>query len=124
MNYGEGYAKTLKCDEFIAEFDESHEDIKWFQIYEKVKTAIKEALFAAQSGFKEMHNPQVKSIFLIFQSRAIYGVDAMITDDFNVKVLEFTYSPDCERACKFYPSFYDDIFNCLFNNEFHNITQI
>ena len=47
--------------------------------------------------------------------RAYYGVDIMIDEaTMEPKLLEFTFSPDCERACKFYPTFYNDLFEVLF----------
>lgn len=42
-------------------------------------------------------------------------MDAMIEKDtFTPKLLEMTFSPDCNRACKYHPSFYNDILNCLY----------
>lgn len=35
-------------------------------------------------------------------------------NDFQPKLLEMTFSPDCHRACKYHPSFYDDVFECLY----------
>lgn len=48
------------------------------------------------------------------QTRAIYGMDLMIDTNFQPKLLEMTFSPDCTRACKFTPTFYNDIFETLF----------
>ncbi len=50
-------------------------------------------------------------------SRAVYGVDIMVDDDMNVKILEITYAPDCNRAVDYYPSFFNDIFEVLFLGE-------
>jgi tubulin--tyrosine ligase-like protein 12 len=63
-------------------------------------------LLAAQLKHPEMHSDY---------SRAVYGVDIMIDEDnFEPKLLEFTFSPDCIRACKFYPTFYNEILEALF----------
>ena len=32
-------------------------------------------------------------------------------------LLEVNYSPDCQRACDYYPDFYNDVFAYLFLNE-------
>ena len=48
-------------------------------------------------------------------ARAIYGIDVMIDrTTFVPKILEVTYSPDCIRANKFYPSFWNDVFEALY----------
>lgn len=56
--------------------------------------------------------------------RGVYGVDVMITDDFDPKILEFTFSPDCKRACVFNPDFFNDLFGCLFLNEQKNLIKL
>ena len=38
-------------------------------------------------------------------------------NDFEPKMLEMTFSPDCDRACKYDPSFYNDVFGLLFLNK-------
>lgn len=56
--------------------------------------------------------------------RSLYGVDVMITDDFEPKLLEFTFSPDCKRACKFNPDFFNEVFDCLFLEGKKNVQKI
>ena len=49
------------------------------------------------------------------KSRAIYGVDIMIDQEtMEPKLLEITFSPDCKRACEYYPNFYNEVFEALF----------
>lgn len=47
-------------------------------------------------------------------SRAIYGLDAMIDYNLEPHVIEINYQPDCTRACKFIPEFYNDLFSTLY----------
>jgi len=49
------------------------------------------------------------------KSRALYGMDVMFSlPDYQPKLLEMTFSPDCNRACKYHPHFYDDLFECMY----------
>ena len=80
---------------------------------------------AVKISHPEVHDPRVKfkksNLIFIFKfffnsffikCFSIYGLDVMIEkDSFEPKILEMTFSPDCTRACKYHPSFYEDIFN-------------
>lgn len=75
-------------------------------VHDRIRKLLRLTLLAAQISYPEMHRDT---------SRAMYGVDIMIDeDDFEPKLLEFTFSPDCIRACKFYPTFFEDVFQGLF----------
>jgi tubulin--tyrosine ligase-like protein 12 len=38
----------------------------------------------------------------------------MLDEDYQPKLLELTFSPDCERILKTYPTFLNEAFECLF----------
>ena len=42
------------------------------------------------------------------------------------KVLEFNWLPDCERACDYYPEFFNNVFSVLWldETEGQNVTQL
>ena len=40
------------------------------------------------------------------------------------KVLEVNFGPDCVRACKYHPAFYDHVFECLFLDEMSHSPQL
>lgn len=71
------------------------------------------------------HNPQ---------SRAMYAVDLMLdwkkdsngAQTIEPMICEVNFMPDCNRACKYHPSFFNDVFNTLFldNSDDKNVTEI
>lgn len=56
--------------------------------------------------------------------RGMYGVDVMVNQNFEPKLLEFTFSPDCKRACLFNPDFFNDVFGCMFLNQERNVIKV
>lgn len=58
----------------------------------------------------------------LLQCRAIYAVDLMLEwnratepcPGIQPKLLEVNYSPDCIRACRYHPSFFNHVFETLF----------
>jgi tubulin--tyrosine ligase-like protein 12 len=103
MNYGTFGLKTIYDTEFVEYLTER--GVEWMPIYEKIKQAVKEIFLLAGKDCPQMVDPF---------SRAIYGLDVMIDETLQTKVLELNYSPDCTRACVYHPEFFDDIFSTLF----------
>ena len=67
------------------------------------------------------------------QAGAMYATDLMLTwsDDGGEKrmipqMLEFNWMPDCERACQYYPEFFNNVFNTLFldDTDGQNVTLL
>ena len=70
---------------------------------------LRNVFIAVATKHPEMHHPM---------SRAYYGIDVMVdADNMEPQLLEITFSPDCKRACEYYPTFYDDVFQTLFKEE-------
>ncbi|XP_057857600.2 uncharacterized protein LOC131066778 isoform X2 [Cryptomeria japonica] len=119
MNY-RGQLNHINTDEFVFEFEHEHH-VRWINIHEKVRAMIRAVFESASTLHPEMH---------CTTARAMYGVDVMIDSEFQPKLLEVTYCPDCTRACKYDvkavvgngevikgSEFYNYVFGCLFLNE-------
>ncbi|XP_066594754.1 tubulin--tyrosine ligase-like protein 12 [Prorops nasuta] len=117
MNYSEETPLLhVKCHDFLLEWEKQYPNHSWKEDVErKILKMFKEVLEAA------IEEEPPKGIAKSSQSRAIYAVDLMLQwkdEEIQPVLLEINFSPDCERACQYYPDFYNNIFKCLFcNNE-------
>ena len=103
MNYSKFGMQTIYDKDFINYLKERN--IDWDPIYNKLKMKVKNVMLLACKDCPQMIN---------YNSRAIYGLDAMLDDQLEPHIIEINYQPDCTRACKFVPEFYNDIFSTLF----------
>lgn len=103
MNYSKFGMQTIYDKDFIKYLKKKN--IEWEPIYQKLKKKVKYVLLLACKDCPQMIN---------YTSRAIYGLDAMIDSELEPHIIEINYQPDCTRACKFVPEFYNDIFSTLY----------
>ncbi|XP_076638732.1 tubulin tyrosine ligase-like 12 [Colletes latitarsis] len=113
MNYSEDIPLChVKCADFISEWGRQYPDFSWSdQIEPKILHMFREVFEAAVA------KKPPKGIAESSQSRAVYAVDLMLEwkkEEMQPILLEVNFSPDCKRACEYYPNFYNDIFKCLF----------
>ncbi|KAL5475545.1 hypothetical protein EMCRGX_G025374 [Ephydatia muelleri] len=113
MNYLEGVElKQIHFNEFIPEFERQYPDHSWKSIENKIHQMLRELFQSACSL------PPPAGIAPSPQSRAIYAADIMLEwtpqGDIQPVVLEMNYSPDCVRACKYHPDFFNHIFELFF----------
>ncbi|CAB3404430.1 unnamed protein product [Caenorhabditis bovis] len=126
FNYSEDPSKVLnmKCEKFIETIEKEYPKIKWSELQTKINSTIHKALEAASK------NKPPRGVASNVQSRAMYGVDIMLQydDEANIKptLLEVNFTPDCTRACQYYPDFADTVFETMFLGEINpaNVTPI
>ena len=100
MNYGKvSDFKQIKYKDFIEEFEKDYNPVQWSTIHDKIKKMLRNTFIAAGIKHPDMQNDKCRSV---------YGIDIMIdADTMEPKLLEMTFSPDCKRACEYYPTFYN-----------------
>lgn len=112
MNYSEFNLRHVPCAEFLELWKEQYPKFSWFDIETEICQMFRE-MFMGAIKLKPpcgIGNSQ--------QSRALYAADLMLSwdkdDKMTPKLLEVNWTPDCKRACDYYPGFYNDIFKLLF----------
>ncbi|XP_078433351.1 tubulin-tyrosine ligase isoform X2 [Wolffia australiana] len=126
MNYI-GRLHHMNAADFSREFEKEHQ-IRWLDIHERIRKMIRSTFESASA----MH-PGMQSS----SSRVIYGIDVMVDANFNPKLLEVTYCPDCHRACQHDSEavvgshsvlighdFFNVVFGCLFLGEVAHVSPL
>jgi tubulin--tyrosine ligase-like protein 12 len=113
MNYNTFGMQTVYNHQFLEYLKEV--GIDWEPIYAKIKKQMKDVFTLASKDCPQMND---------CYSGSIYGLDIMIDEYLEPRVLEINYSPDCTRACKFVPEFYNDIFETLFLNKLSGVELV
>lgn len=115
MNYKDSKnLKQVHHYEFIPMFEKQYPSHKWADIESKIFKMFREMFDAAVA------DTPPKTLLHCTQSRAFYAVDLMLKwaddglNDIIPQVLEVNYGPDCERACRYHPNFFNYIFSLLF----------
>ncbi|KAJ8957629.1 hypothetical protein NQ318_017518 [Aromia moschata] len=113
MNYTESAnLKHLKCDEFKVCWEQQYGHVPWDTVEKSILIMLRQILESAT----EEQPP--RGIASSPQSRALYAADLMLewTEGREIKpqILEMNFTPDCKRACDYYPDFFNDIFHLLF----------
>ena len=115
MNYAPDVEmRHLPCAEFLDMWSQQYPKHSWEDIECDIGDMLKEMLLGATSA-----QPPC-GIGHSSQSRALYAADIMLTwneGKMQPKLLEVNWTPDCKRACEYYPQFYNDVFKLLFLNQ-------
>ncbi|XP_037371051.1 tubulin--tyrosine ligase-like protein 12 [Talpa occidentalis] len=129
MNYDpEVVLKQVHCDVFIPEFERQYPEFPWSGVQAEIFQAFKELFQVACA------RPPPLGLCDYPSSRAVYAVDLMLKWDsrpdgkqvMRPQILEVNFNPDCERACKYHPAFFNDVFSTLYLDEpgGHHVTAL
>lgn len=107
MNYRAPDKVTHKTYvDFIEQFEKENPTVKWDTVQQRMYNAIRDMFICGCQ--KMVPNPYTK---------AMYGIDCMITNDLQPVILECNFQPDCQRACHLCPTFVDDVFEILYTDQ-------
>ena len=116
MNYqDEAELRHIKCEDFVQLWLQQYPNYPWNTIEDDICAMLKEMLICATQK-----RPPPCGIAACQQSRAMYAADIMLSwegDRMQPKLLEVNWTPDCKRACDYYPDFFNDTFKLLFLDE-------
>ncbi|CAI5773934.1 tubulin--tyrosine ligase 12 [Podarcis lilfordi] len=120
MNYASGVSlKQIHYDEFIPLFEKQYPEHSWKSVQDDIFKAFAELFQAACA------KPAPLGICDYPSSRAVYAIDLMLKWDtssngkrfMQPQILEVNFNPDCDRACRYHPTFFNDVFSALFLDE-------
>jgi len=129
MNYNEdANLKQMFCHEFVKEFEAQYPDFKWKQVQQSIFQMFKDVFRCASAKEPPCgigHCPQAGSLYAV-DLMLDWDNDADGSRSMQPKLLEVNYGPDCNRACDYYPEFFDNAFSTLFLDqpEGQNVTLL
>ena len=107
MNYRAPDKVTHKTYvDFVEQFGIENPDTKWDDVLWRIYRVIRDLFICGCQ--KMVASPYTK---------AMYGIDMMLTNEMQPVVLECNFQPDCHRACDLCPTFVDDVFEVLYTDQ-------
>jgi tubulin--tyrosine ligase-like protein 12 len=131
MNYSDFGVRIMDNTEFVQRFEDEYPSEDWPRVHAEICASIKQLFTFATA------QPPPLGLGRCSKSRGLYGVDVMLSWETNEEtgeefirpvILEVNFQPDCTRACKFFPSFYNDLMNVLVldkaDDVVHGVTKL
>ncbi|CDI96715.1 tubulin tyrosine ligase protein 12 [Echinococcus multilocularis] len=132
MNYREAdELLQIHHTDFIQAFEKQYPNLRWKDIEAKIYKTLGE-VFRAATAY-----PPPRGLGAYSKSRAMYAVDLLLewrqrqqeiaSCGFHMEpqICEVNFTPDCTRACHYYPNFYNEVFDFLFlGRESEDIVQL
>lgn len=87
--------------------------LPWAEVLRRIRHMLRELLAAA-----------APAIGICPGSRALYGVDVMLTEECWPKLLEVTFGPGVERPMASDPAFFDKLFGYCFRGEMEGFAEL
>lgn len=114
MNYSEFNLRHMPCADFLKEWQKQYPTIDWELVERDICSILKEVIIKSSiklppAGIKS--NPQCRALYA---SDIILSWQTSNKETIQPKLLEINWVPDCQRACDYYPDFYNDIFKLMF----------
>lgn len=106
---GDQKGLDIQYTDFLKELQEKNPEVTHKTLIRKVAKMCAELTYGLGEGIEGLKAE--KNRF------GVYGVDVMITESEQVKLLEVTVSPDCERAQRDHPDFWKDVFDSVFRKQ-------
>eukprot|EP01107_Rhizomastix_libera_P000963 TRINITY_DN11799_c0_g1_i2.p1 TRINITY_DN11799_c0_g1~~TRINITY_DN11799_c0_g1_i2.p1 ORF type:complete len:1030 (-),score=262.54 TRINITY_DN11799_c0_g1_i2:30-3119(-) len=129
MNYSKFAMTHIKDFEFIPQFEEMFGK-KWDDVRASLHFSIARCFEAAfnLNKIRAVESPSESFDYSGMVKNpnctGLYGADMMLTENFEPKLLEMNFQPDCHRACDYDPDFYNKVFGYLFFGEKEFVTKV
>lgn len=121
----------MHYDDFIPAFETQYPDHPWSQVEGTIFDMIKEVFACAVAKNPPEglgHSPQSRALYAIdlmlaWEPETNASVESIDTNSRKMqpKICEVNFMPDCERACKYHPFFYNEVFSTLFLDEYEGL---
>lgn len=131
MNYTDFDVRIMDNSQFVERFDDEYPSEDWANVYAEICASIKQLFEFATAQPPPLGRGRCN------KSRALYGVGVMLSYEADKEtseerlrpvILETNFQPDCTRACKYFPQFYNDLMNVLVldrpNDTVHGATKL